>query len=115
MTITLYHHPGCTTSQRALDMIRAAGVEPEIVLYHNLGWTAPQLGALFKAAGITARQALRVKQARIVNPSLLDPATPAADLIAAMVAVPLLVERPFVTTPKGTALCRPLERLTPLL
>lgn len=115
MTITLYHHPGCTTSRGALEMIRAAGIEPEIVLYQKLGWTAPQLSALFKAAKISARDALRVKEAKAVRPDLLASSVPEADLIAAMVAHPLLVERPFVTTPKGSALCRPLEVLTGLL
>lgn len=112
---TIYHNPKCSTSRQVLEMIDAAGVKAEIIEYLKTGWTKPQLKALFAAAGLTARQALRTKAKEAEELGLLDAKVSDAKLIDAMIAHPVLVERPFVTTTKGTKLCRPKESVQELL
>lgn len=113
-TATIYHNPKCSTSRQVLEMIEAAGVKPEIVEYLKTGWTKPQLKALFAAAGLTPRQALRTKAKEAEELGLLDAKVSDAKLLDAMIAHPVLVERPFVTTAKGTRLCRPKETVQAL-
>jgi arsenate reductase (glutaredoxin) len=113
--VTIYHNPKCSTSKQVLEMIREAGHEPQIVEYLKAGWTKPQLKALFADAGVTARQALRTKAAEAEELGLLNPKVTDAKLIDAMVAHPVLVERPFVVSPKGTLLARPKERVREIL
>ena len=115
MTVTLYHNPACGTSRKALAAIRAAGHEPIIVEYLKLGWTKPQLQALFAAAGVTARSVLRVANSPAAEMGLTAADATEDQILDAMVKLPGLVQRPFVTSPKGTALCRPLERLADLV
>jgi len=105
----IYHNPKCGTSRNVLAAIRASGTEPAVVLYLETGWTVAQLQALFAAAGLTPRAALRAKEG-----AGLETADDAA-LLAAMVARPILVERPFVEAPKGVRLCRPSELVLALL
>ncbi|RDW14801.1 arsenate reductase family protein [Paracoccus thiocyanatus] len=105
--ITIYHKPTCSTSRKVLQMIRDAGHEPEIVDYAREGWTRGQLLGLFAAADLTPRQALRVKGTDAAQRGLPDAGD--ADILAAMVENPLLVERPFVCGPGGVRLCRPAE------
>jgi arsenate reductase (glutaredoxin) len=112
---TIYHNPKCSTSKQVLEMIRAAGYEPEIVEYLKAGWTKKQLKELFAAADVTPRQALRAKAAEAEALGLLDPKVSDAKLLDAMVTHPVLVERPFVVTAKGTRLARPKERVKELL
>jgi len=112
---TIYHNPKCSTSRQVLEMIEAKGIKPEIVEYVKTGWTKPQLKALFAAAGLTPRQALRTKASEAEALGLLDPNVSDAKLLDAMIEHPVLVERPFVTTPKGTRLCRPKETVQELL
>lgn len=113
--VTIYHNPKCSTSRHVLEMIEAAGHKPEVIEYVKVGWTKTQLKQLFADAGITARQALRTKAPEAEELGLLDEKVSAAKLIDAMVAHPVLVERPFVVTPKGTKLCRPKESVRELL
>ncbi len=112
---TIYHNPKCPTSRQVLEMLEAAGAKVEIVEYLKMGWTKPQLKALFAAAGVTARQALRTKAKEAEELGLIDPKVSDAKLLDAMVAHPVLVERPFVTTANGTKLCRPKETVRELL
>jgi len=112
---TIFHNPKCSTSRQVLEMIEAAGYKPEIVEYLKTGWTKKQLKELFAAAGVTARQALRTKAPEAEELGLLDPKVSDANLIDAMVAHPVLVERPFVVTTKGTLLARPKERVKEVL
>jgi arsenate reductase len=112
---TIFHNPKCSTSRQVLEMIEAAGYKPAIVEYLKAGWTKKQLKELFAAAGVTARQALRTKAAEAEELGLLDPKVSDAKLIDAMVAHPVLVERPFVVTTKGTLLARPKERVKEVL
>lgn len=115
MTVTIYHNPACGTSRKVLDALRAAGHEPEIVEYLKVGWTKPQLQALFAAAGITAHEALRIANSPAAAMGLTTEGVTEDRILDAMVETPGLVQRPFVVTPKGTALCRPVDRLAPLL
>lgn len=113
--ITIYHNPACGTSRNTLAMIEAAGYTPEVVDYLDRGWTADQLAHLFTAMGIGAREALREKGTPAAELGLLDPNVTDRQLIEAMIAHPILVNRPIVVTPKGARLCRPSEAVFPLL
>ena len=113
--VTIYHNPKCSTSRQVLEMIEAAGHKPEVVEYLKAGWTKPQLKALFAAAGLTARQALRTKASEAEELGLLDAKVSDAKLLDAMIEHPVLVERPFVVTPKGTRLARPKESVRDVL
>lgn len=103
--VAIHHNPDCGTSRNVLRIIEAAGYTPIIIDYLREGWTRPHLQTLFAAAGLTPREALREKDAAALNPGLLTAS--ADDIIAAMIQHPVLVQRPFVATPKGVKLCRP--------
>jgi arsenate reductase (glutaredoxin) len=113
--VTIYHNPACGTSRNVLDLIVAAGYEPEVVLYLDAGWSETQLRALFQSAGLTARSALRETKSPAEALGLLDPGVSEEMLLCEMLAHPILVNRPFVITPKGTKLCRPSEAVLDLL
>ena len=113
--VTIYHNPKCSTSRQVLEMIEAEGHKPTVIDYLKTGWTKLQLKALFAAAGVTPRQALRTKAPEAETLGLLDPKVSDAKLLDAMVAHPVLVERPFVAAPGGVRLCRPAERLQEIL
>lgn len=120
MSVVIYHNPDCGTSRNVLALLRAAGEEPVVIDYLTEGWTRPQLLGLFAAAGITPRAALRVSKTPAEQMGLTGPDVSDADLIAAMVAHPILVNRPIVCSPRGVRLCRPsdvaldlLDRLPP--
>ena len=111
--VTIYHNPKCGTSRNVLEMIEAAGHQPEVIEYLKAGWTKPQLKQLFADAGLTPRQAMRTN-APEAEP-LLDPKVSDAKIIDAMVAHPILVNRPIVVTPKGARLARPKEVVREIL
>lgn len=113
--VVIHHNPDCGTSRNVLAVIEAAGYRPEIVDYLTSGWTRPQLLALFAAAHITPRDAMREKDAAKLAPDLLSDEADDADILAAMIKHPVLVQRPLVATPKGVALCRPSEVVLDLL
>ena len=113
--VTIFHNPACGTSRNVVAMVEAAGYRPEVVEYLKAGWTADQLKALFAEAGLTPREAMREKGSPATELGLLDPGTPDTAILAAMVAHPVLVNRPIVRTPKGAALCRPSEKVFDLL
>jgi arsenate reductase len=113
--ITIYHNPDCGTSRNALAMIEAAGYAPTIVDYRTAGWTRAQLRALLATMAATPRNILREKGMRAAERGLLNPTIGDDAILDAMVADPLLVNRPIVVTPMGTALCRPSERVLDLL
>jgi arsenate reductase (glutaredoxin) len=113
--VVIHHNPGCGTSRNVLQIILAAGYNPVIIDYLTEGWTRPQLLALFAAANLTARQALRVSKTPAEALGLTDESVGDDALIAAMVAHPVLVNRPIVCTPKGVRLCRPSESVLDLL
>lgn len=105
--VTIYHNPDCGTSRNVLAIIEAAGYRPNVVEYLVAGWTRRQLLALFAAAGVTPREALREKKSPAEELGLLDPSASDERLLDEMLRHPILVNRPFVVTLKGTRLCRP--------
>lgn len=113
--IVIHHNPNCGTSRNVLELILAAGYDPTVIEYLAEGWTRPQLLALFAAAGITARQALRVSGTPAEALGMTAPEVSEQQLIAAMILHPILVNRPIVCTPKGVRLCRPSETVLDLL
>ena len=115
MTTTIYHNPNCGTSRNTLAMIRASGIEPVIVDYVTVGWTEELLRRLIIEIGLPAVAILRAKGTPAESLGLLGAHVTDDEIIAAMIEHPILVNRPIVQTPKGTALCRPSEAVYPLL
>ncbi|MEO1641032.1 MAG: arsenate reductase (glutaredoxin) [Pseudomonadota bacterium] len=115
MTTVIHHNPDCGTSRNVLALIRATGTEPVVIEYLKTGWTRPQLQALFAAADLTPRDALRTSKSPAEELGLTDPSVSDDALLDAMLEHPILVNRPIVCTPKGVALCRPSEAVLPLL
>ncbi len=113
--VVIHHNPECGTSRNVLGIIRAAGYAPVVIDYLKEGWTRPQLLALFAAAGISPRQALRVARSPAGEMGLTAADVTDNQLLDAMVAHPILVNRPIVCTPKGVRLCRPSEVVLDLL
>jgi arsenate reductase len=112
--VTIYHNPACGTSRNTLAMIRAAGYTPTVVDYLEAGWTRALLDDLLARTQATPRELLRGKGTPAAEFGLLDGASDEA-ILDAMVAHPILVNRPIVVTPRGAALCRPSERVFDLL
>ena len=113
--ITIFHNPACGTSRNALAMIRAAGYEPTVVHYLDTGWTLAQLRQLLDAMAARPRDILREKGTPAAELGLLDPGISEDRILDAMVAQPILVNRPIVVTPKGVKLARPSEVVLELL
>ena len=113
--VVIHHNPECGTSRNVLQIIEAAGYAPTIIEYMSTGWTRPQLLALFAAAGLTPRGALREKKSPAAELGLLDAVVSGEALLDAMLVHPVLVNRPIVATPKGVRLCRPSEAVLDLL
>lgn len=113
--VTIFHNPACGTSRNVLEIILAAGYAPVVVDYLTQGWTRPQLLALFAAANLTPRQALRTSKSPAEALGLTAADVPEDALLDAMIAHPVLVNRPIVCTPKGVRLCRPSETVLDLL
>jgi arsenate reductase len=111
---TIYHNPSCGTSRNALAALETAGLDVEVVPYLKAGWTKPQLKTLLSAMKLGPRDVLRTRGAPPEAIALLDGASDDG-VLDAMVRYPTLVERPIVTTAKGTRLCRPVDRIQELL
>ncbi|MET4164661.1 MULTISPECIES: arsenate reductase (glutaredoxin) [Gordonia] len=113
MDATIYHNPKCSTSRKALQALRDAGIEPAIVKYLDEPYSREQLVELFADAGITPKQAVRTREALYKE---LDLASATDDqILDAMVEHPILVERPIVVTDKGTRIPRPIDKLDEIL
>jgi arsenate reductase (glutaredoxin) len=115
MTVTIWHNPKCATSRKVLEMIRAAGIAPEIIDYVRVPPSAAAIKAALKAMAMKPRALLRRKGTPYEELGLDDPTLSDTALVAAMHAHPILIERPVVQTPRGTRLCRPPERLHEIL
>jgi arsenate reductase (glutaredoxin) len=113
--ITIYHNPECGTSRNTLAMIRQSGVEPVIVEYLKTPPTRETLVALIAAMGVHVRDVIRDKGTPFAELGLDDPALSDSQLIDAMLAHPILMNRPIVVTSKGTRLCRPSQAVLDLL
>jgi arsenate reductase len=115
MQVTIYHNPACGTSRTVLGLIRAAGIEPQVVEYLKTPPDEATLRELLARMGIPARALLRLKGTPAKELGLDDPSVGEDAIIAAMLAHPILIERPVVATPQGAALCRPAEKVQALL
>ena len=115
MDIVIYHNPACGTSRNTLAMIRNAGVEPHVIEYLNTPPSRALLSQLIARMGIAPRALLREKGTPYAELGLDDPALSDEALIDAMVAHPVLINRPIVVSPKGVRLCRPSEAVLDLL
>ena len=115
MAIVIHHNPDCGTSRNILEIIKAAGYQPTVIEYLKTGWTIPQLLGLFAAADLTPRQALRVSKSPAEEMGLTNEGVSDTELLDAMIAHPILVNRPIVCTPNGVRLCRPSEVVLDLM
>jgi arsenate reductase len=113
--ITIYHNPACGTSRNVLAALREGGHEPNVVEYLKVGWRREQLQDLLRRMGLRARDILRVRGTPAEALGLAESGVSEARILDAMVADPILVERPIVDGPKGVALCRPAERVRDLI
>jgi arsenate reductase (glutaredoxin) len=113
--IVIHHNPDCGTSRNTLEMIRASGAEPVIIEYLKIGWTKDYLKTLFAGAGISAKSAMRVNGTAAAELGLTAPDISEEQILDQMVLHPVLVNRPFVVSPKGIKLCRPSELVLDLL
>lgn len=111
----IFHNPECGTSRNTLAMIRNAGIEPTIIEYLREPPSRAQLEKMISAAGLTVRQAMREKGTSYQDLGLSDPRLTDEQLLASMVAHPILINRPFVITALGTRLCRPSEVVLEIL
>lgn len=110
--VTIFHNPRCSKSRAALELIRERGIEPEIFLYRETGWTEARLCGLLERLGARPRDVLRTGEAEA---AVLGTGASDAVILAAMVAHPILVERPIVETPLGVVVGRPVERVLAVL
>ena len=115
MTVTILHNPECGTSRNTLAMIRGAGIEPEVILYLETPPDRARLVDLISRASLSVRDAIRVKDTPYFDLGLDNPALSDAELVEAMLADPILINRPFVETPHGVRLCRPSEVVLDIL
>ena len=115
MSVTIYHNPECGTSRNTLAMIRNAGIEPHVVEYLRTPPVRALLLELMERAGLTPRALLREKGTPYAELGLADPALSDDQLVDAMMAHPILINRPLVVTPLGVRLCRPSEAVLDLL
>ena len=115
MTVTIYHNPKCGTSRNTLAMIRQSGEDPRVIEYLETPPTRAELVALIAAMGIAPRDLLRQKGTPYDELGLGDPALSNDQVIDAMIAHPILINRPIVVTPLGTRLCRPSEAVLDIL
>ncbi|MDP3668204.1 MAG: arsenate reductase (glutaredoxin) [Telluria sp.] len=117
MDITIYHNERCGTSRNTLALIRNTGAEPHVIKYLEQPPSRAQLKDMIARSGMSVRQAMRPKEKEplVAELGLADPAVADDVLLDAMMAHPILIERPFVVTPAGVRLCRPSELVLDIL
>jgi arsenate reductase (glutaredoxin) len=115
MDVIIYHNPACGTSRNTLGLIRNAGIEPHIIEYLKTPPTRLLLRQLIGHMGLRVRDVLREKGTPYHDLGLGNPVLSDDDLLDAMMAHPILINRPIVVTPKGVRLCRPSEAVLDLL
>jgi arsenate reductase (glutaredoxin) len=114
-TVTIYHNPACGTSRNTLALIRNAGVEPQVIEYLKTPPDRATLESLLARMNLTPRQLLREKGTPYAELGLADERLSDAELLDAMMAHPILINRPIVVTPWGVKLCRPSESVLDIL
>ncbi len=115
MTVTIYHNPSCGTSRNTLELIRQSGETPEVIEYLLTPPARATLVALLAGMGMAPRELLREKGTPYLTLGLDNQTLTDEQLIDAMMAHPILINRPIVVTEKGAALCRPSEKVLALL
>src|SRR5436190_6106932 len=115
MSVTIFHNPACGTSRNTLGLIRHAGIEPVVIEYLKTPPSKETLHALVAAMGISVRELLRQKETAYAGLRLADPTLSDEQLLDAVLAHPILINRPIVVTELGTKLCRPSEEVLELL
>lgn len=113
MSSTIYHNPKCSTSRKTLELLRENGIEPEVVQYLKTPPSRSELEAMIRDAGIDVRTAVRKRESLYAELGLADASDD--ELLDAMAEHPILIERPFVVTPKGTRLARPIDAVREIL
>lgn len=115
MKAVIYHNPKCGTSRNTLALIRHAGIEPEVIEYLVTPPSRTRLVELINAAGLSVRGAIRQKETQYLELGLDDASLSDDVLLDAMLAHPILIQRPWVQTDLGTRLCRPSEVVLEIL
>jgi arsenate reductase len=109
----IYHNPKCSTSRKTLELLRDNGIEPEVIQYLKTPPSRDELVRLIREAGIEVRAAVRKRESLYTELNLADASDD--ELLDAMTSHPILIERPFVVTPKGTRLARPIDGVREIL
>ena len=109
----IYHNPRCSTSRKTLDLLRDNGIEPTVIQYLKTPPSRAELVKMIKDAGIDVRAAVRKREPLYAELNLADASDD--ELLDAMASNPILIERPFVVTPKGTRLARPVDTIREIL
>ena len=115
MEIKIYHNPGCGTSRNTLALIRNTGVEPQVIEYLKMPPSRDELREMIESAGLTVREAIREKGTPFAELGLANASLSDDELLDAMLAHPLLINRPFVVTTIGVRPCRPSELVLDIL
>jgi len=115
MSVTIFHNPACGTSRNTLALIRHAGIEPVVIEYLKTPPSKERLRELATSMGISVRELLRQKGTPYAELGLDDPTLSDEHLLDAMLAHPILINRPIVVTDLGAKLCRPSEEVLELL
>jgi arsenate reductase len=113
LSSTIYHNPRCSTSRKTLDLLRDNGIDPTVVEYLKTPPSRAEIAKLIADAGIDVRAGVRKRESLYTELNLADASDD--ELLDAMAANPILIERPFVVTPKGTRLARPIESVHEIL
>ena len=113
--VTIYHNPACGTSRNTLALIRNAGVDPQVIEYLKTPPDRATLESLLARMSFKPRQLLREKESVYAELGLADERLSDAELLGAMLAHPILINRPIVVTPWGVKLCRPSEAVLDIL
>jgi arsenate reductase len=115
MEVKIYHNPKCSTSRNTLTLIQDAGFDPQIIEYLKNPPERGELKSLIEKAGLNFREAMRAKEPLYTEMGLDNPSLSDEKLLDAMLAHPILINRPFVATPLGVRLCRPVESVLEIL
>ena len=115
MTVTIYHNPRCSKSRATLELVRSRGYQPKVVEYLKNPPSASALDRILKLLGLAPRELMRRSETPYKSKRLDDPDLSRKELITAMVANPILIERPIVVTPHGAAVGRPPDKVLDIL
>lgn len=115
MKATIYHNPACGTSRKTLDILRESGADVTVIEYLKTPPSKAELARLYQRAGLTPHEGLRVREQLARDLDLVEGPVSDNAVLDAMVADPILIERPLVETDKGVRLCRPQDKVREIL